>query len=142
MEPFNNLLSLTEGFQVKESFMPYSQRASEAFRVCIDFREEIYQRDEQVRIDVRFTDGEKGYLVPISGISNDIESKFDRSQVPIPEILGPCHDFGCFGFMIRCTPINPSKFLSYRQRLFPAHGNRSVLTMRNRARLQWDFAHD
>jgi hypothetical protein len=67
MEHFNNLLSLTEGFQVKESFIPCSQHASEAFRVYIDFREEIYLRDEQVRIDVRFTDGEKGYLVPISG---------------------------------------------------------------------------
>ena len=33
--------------------------------------------------------------------------------------LAKCHDFGCFGFMIRCTPINPSKFLSYRQLSLP-----------------------
>jgi hypothetical protein len=73
MEPFNNLLSLTDGFQVKESFMPCSQRAREAFRVCIDFREEIYQQDEQVRIDVRGRTGTdrnlNGHLWRLNGHS-------------------------------------------------------------------------
>src|SRR5271168_1095648 len=50
--------------------------------------------------------------------------------------------FFVLGFMSRWTPTNLLKFLPYGQRLFAAHGNCPVLTMRDCAGLRRYYAHD
>jgi hypothetical protein len=59
-----------------------------------------------------------------------------RRKVPVPKILGPCHDFGRVGFVVRLPPTNLSKFLSYRQSLFAGNGDRLMRMARDGRRLQ------
>jgi hypothetical protein len=59
-------------------------------------------------------------------------TQITESHVPVLNTLGPRDNFSRTRFVVRLTPTNGTKFLSYRQRLFAGNGNRLMWAGKHR----------